>query len=290
MQLSAAVRKASVLIVADPGRIRLRSAAATTLSLLLALIAMLAFTRVSGQPVTVAMLGAVVAMQASAAVKDRNQRSRYITTVLLFFPSLGAMALAAFLGPHGKIADVGFIAVLFCSGVGPAVRSTRKCTGDGRIHLLFLRAVPAGLAWIRSRCWRSLSLSGSPPRCCADAIFPDRPRVEARRLLSALRRASTSVLEVATQPGVSRIDVVRRRLDRLGVTALIIDDWLDRHEAAKSLSITSKDLALRVFEAQICWSRLASLLWSLDPNQPWPDGLRDAVSALRICLHQRSHR
>jgi uncharacterized membrane protein YccC len=284
VQLSAAVRKASVLIVADPGRIRLRSAAATTLSLLLALIAMLAFTRVAGQPVTVAMLGAVVAMQASAAVKDRDQRSRYITTVLLFFPALGAMTLAAFLGPHGKIADVGFIAVLFAAvwvrRYGPRGNALGMVAFISYFFALFLRAslhqVPV-LAVVAAVGITSSLLVHA-------LVFPDRPRVEARRLLSALRSASTSVLEVATQPGVVGIDVVRRRLDQLGVTALLIDDWLDRHEAAKSLSVTSKDLALRVFEAQIMLEQAASFLWSLDPKQSWPDGLRDAVSALRICL------
>ena len=55
VQLSAAVRRASVLNAADPGRIRLRSAAATTCSLLVAIGAMLAFTHAAGQPITVAV-------------------------------------------------------------------------------------------------------------------------------------------------------------------------------------------------------------------------------------------
>lgn len=284
VQLSAAVRKASVVTVVDPGRIRLRSAAATTFSLLLAIIAMLAFTRAADQPVTVAMLGAVVAMQASAAVKDRDQRSRYITTVLLFFPSLGAMTLAAFLGPHGKIADVGFIAVLFGAvwvrRYGPRGNALGMVAFISYFFTLFLRAslhqIPVLAIAVAVGITSSLLVHA--------LVFPDRPRVETRRLLSALRSASTSVLAVATQPGLVSVDVLRRRLDQLGVTALLIDDWLDRHEAAKSLSVTSKDLALRVFEAQIMLEQAASFLWSLDPQQPWPDGLRDTVSALRICL------
>ena len=76
----------------------------------------------------------------------------------------------------------------------------------------------------------------------------------------------------------------RHELDQLGETALLIDDWLDRHEAAKSLSVTSKDLALRVFEAQIMLEQAASFLWWLDQDEPWPEGLVDAFAALRICL------
>ena len=284
MQLSAAVRKPSLLTTADPGRIRLRSAAATTSSLLVAIVAMLAFTRAAGQPITVAMLGAVVAMQASAAVKDRDQRSRNITTVLLFFPAIGAMAVAAFLAPHGKIVDVGFIAVLFAAvwgrRYGPRGNALGMVAFISYFFVMFLRtplhqvpvlavAVAVGLA-------SSLVVHV--------LLFPERPRVEARRLLSALRAASISTLDVATKRGQVSVDIARHQLDQLGETALLIDDWLDRHEAAKSLSVTSKDLALRVFEAQIMLEQASSFLWWLDQDEPWPDGLVDAVAALRICL------
>ncbi|MUL77588.1 FUSC family protein [Mycolicibacterium sp. CBMA 226] len=284
MQISAAVRRASVLSAADPGHIRLRSAAATTFSLLLAIVAMLAFTRAAGQPVTVAMLGAVVAMQSSAAVKDRDQRSRNITTVLLFFPAVGAMALAALLTPHGKIVDVGFIAVLFAAvwvrRYGPRGNALGMVAFISYFFVMFLRtpvhqipvlAVAVAVGIISSLLVHVL-------------LFPERPRVEARRLLSALRSASISTLDVATRRGQVTIEVVRYQLDQLGETALLIDDWLDRHEAAKSLSVTSKDLALRVFEAQIMLEQAVSWLWWLDQDEPWPDGLVDAVAALRICL------
>jgi hypothetical protein len=116
MQLTALAGSAARFLVdSDPGRLRLRSAAATTLSLVLAVLALLAFTRATHQPITVAMLGTIVAMQSSAAVKDRHQHSRVVTTLLLFFPAVGATALAAFLSPFGKVADVGFIAVLFAA-------------------------------------------------------------------------------------------------------------------------------------------------------------------------------
>lgn len=278
------MRRASVLNAADPGRIRLRSAAATTFSLLLAIGAMLAFTRAAGQPVTVAMLGAVVAMQASAAVKDRDQRSRNITTLLLFFPAIGAMALAAFLAPHGKIVDVGFIAVLFAAvwvrRYGPRGNALGMVAFISYFFVMFLRtpvhqipvlAVAVAVGIVSSLLVHVL-------------LFPERPRVEARRLLSALRAASLSTLDVATRRGQVSVDVARHELDQLGETALLIDDWLDRHEAAKSLSVTSKDLALRVFEAQIMLEQAASFLWWLDQDEPWPEGLVDAFAALRICL------
>ena len=93
MQRPSLAGTARVLAVSDPGRLRLRSAATTTLSLVLAMVALLAFTGVSHQPLTVAMLGTIVAMQSSATVKDPDQRSRVITTLLLFFPAVGSVSL-----------------------------------------------------------------------------------------------------------------------------------------------------------------------------------------------------
>lgn len=278
------MRRASVLNAADPGRIRLRSAAATTFSLLLAIGAMLAFTRAAGQPVTVAMLGAVVAMQASAAVKDRDQRSRNITTLLLFFPAIGAMALAAFLAPHGKIVDVGFIAVLFAAvwvrRYGPRGNALGMVAFISYFFVMFLRTPVHQIPVLAV----AVAVGIASSLLVHVLLFPERPRVEARRLLSALRAASLSTLDVATRRGQVSVDVARHELDQLGETALLIDDWLDRYEAAKSLSVTSKDLALRVFEAQIMLEQAASFLWWLDQDEPWPEGLVDAVAALRICL------
>ena len=147
MQVAAlAAGTARFLVDSDPGRLRLRSAAATTLSLVLAIVAMLAFTRVAHQPVTVAMLGTIVAMQSSAAVKDRQQHSRVVTMLLLFFPAVGAVALAAFLSPFGWVADVGFIAVLFTAvwvrRFGPRGNALGMVAFISYFFALFLRASP----------------------------------------------------------------------------------------------------------------------------------------------------
>ena len=272
------------LVDSDPGRLRLRSAAATTLSLVLAIVALLAFTRVAHQPITVAMLGTIVAMQSSAAVKDRQQHSRVVTTLLLFFPSVGAVTLAALLSPFGKVADVGFIAVLFTAvwvrRFGPRGNALGMISFISYFFALFLRATPAQIPVLAVAVAVGLGCS----LFVRTLVFPDRPRAEVRYLVRALRGASISVLDVATDRSEHDIAALRRRLDRLGETALMIDDWLDRHDAAQTLSVTSEDLALRVFDAQIAMEQMVSLLWTSDPAQPWPTDLHDALTALRICL------
>ena len=271
------------LVDADPGRLRLRSAAATTLSLVLAMIALLTFVRIADQPLTVAMLGTIVAMQSSAAVKDRQQHSRVVTTLLLFFPAVGAVSLASVLSQFGKVADVGFIVVLFGAvwvrRFGPRGNALGMVAFISYFFSLFLRAAPHQIPILAVAIVVGLSAS----LLVRTLIFPDRPRVEVRRLVRALRAASTAVLDVITDREDHDLTVLRRRLDRLGETALMIDDWIDRHDAAQTLSITSDDLAMRVFDAQVAMEQLASLVWPLDPAT-WSDGLRDGVASVRISL------
>jgi uncharacterized membrane protein YccC len=285
MQLTALTGgTARFLVYSDPGRLRLRSAAATTLSLVLALTALLMFTGVMHQPITVAMLGTIVAMQSSAAVKDRQQHSRVVTTLLLFIPAVGAVTLAALLSPLGKIADVGFIAVLFSAvwvrRFGPRGNALGMVAFISYFFGLFLRVTLDQVPVLAA----AIAVGLGATLVVRTLIFPDRPRAEVRHLVRALRGASTAVLDVAANPDENELVTLRRRLDRLGETALMIDDWLDRHDAARSLSITSEDLALRVFDAQIAMEQLASMLWTLGPAASWPSGLADALAALRTCL------
>ncbi|MDT5214080.1 MAG: hypothetical protein QOK18_2319 [Mycobacterium sp.] len=284
MQSAALTSTARFLVDSDPGRLRLRSAAATTSSLVLAIVALLGFTRITHQPVTVAMLGTIVAMQSSAAVKDRDQHGRVVTTLLLFFPAVGAVALAAMLSPFGKVADVGFIVVLFGAvwvrRFGPRGNALGMVAFMSYFFALFLRATPDQIPTLAV----AIAVGLGASLFVRTLILPDRPPVEVRRLVRALRGVSSSVLEAVTNQAEYDLTVLRRRLDRLGETALMIDDWLDRHDAARSLSVTSEDLALRVFDAQVAMEQLASLLWSLDPADEWPSGLDDAIASLRMCL------
>lgn len=64
----------------------------------------------------------------------------------------------------------------------------------------------------------------------------------------------------------------------------MIDDWLDRNDAAQLLSVTNDDLSVRIFDAQIATEQLVSALWALDPNKSWPNSLGQATTALGSCL------
>lgn len=270
--------------VSDPGRLRLRSATATTVTVVLAMLVLLPSSAALGQPITVAMIGTVVAMQSSAAVKDKDQRSRVVTTLLLVFPAIGAVTLSAVLSQFGKTADVGFIVVLFAAvwvrRYGPRGTALGMVAFICYFFALFLRATPGQIPMLAA----SIVVGVAVSLVVRTVILPDRPRVELQRLVRALRASCIDVLEVASNKKDRNIELLRKRLDRLGSTALMIDDWLDRNDAARLLSVTNADLSLRIFDAQIATEQLVSALWALDPEKQWPKQLGQALTALGSCL------
>lgn len=281
-------RAVRFIVDSDPGRLRLRSAAATTLSLVLAIVALLALTRFTHQPVTVAMLGAIVAMQSSAAVKDKHQRDRVITTLLLPFSAVGAVTLAAILAPFDWVADIGFIAVLFAAvwvrRFGPRGNALGMVAFMAYFYALFIHATPAQIPILAA----AIGVGIGATFFVRTVVFPDRPRAEVLHLVRALRGVSITVLDAVTKDRKKHdLASVRRRLDRLGETGLMVDDWLDRHDAAQTLSVTSDELAVRVFDAQISVEQLGSLLWGLKTADEWTGGLVDTLIALRMCLQDK---
>ncbi|SNS72095.1 FUSC family protein [Rhodococcoides kyotonense] len=275
---------ARFLAISDPGRLRLRSATATTVTVVLAMLVLLPSSAALGQPITVAMIGTVVAMQSSAAVKDKDQRSRIVTTLFLVFPAIGAVTLSAVLSQFGKIADVGFIVVLFAAvwvrRYGPRGTALGMVAFICYFFALFLRATPGQVPMLAA----SIVVGVAVSLVVRTVILPDRPRLELQRLVRALRASCIDVLDVASNRGDRNIDLLRKKLDRLGSTALMIDDWLDRNDAAQLLSVTNADLSLRIFDAQIATEQLVSALWALDPGKPWPKQLGQATTALGSCL------
>lgn len=275
------------LAVSDPGRLRLRSAATTSLSAATAMLVLIGITSAWGEPITIALLGTVVAVQCSAAVKDKTQAERVVTTLLMPLPAMAAVALAATLLEFGVFAEVGFIAVLFTAVWVRRWAPRGNALGMvGFISYFFSLFLHTTVAQIPMLC--GAIIVGA---CCTllirVVVLPDRPRLEIRRLARALRAASIDALVAATERENPDRMRLRRRLDRLGASALMIEDWIDRHNAEELVSITGQSFSIKVFDAQIATEQLVSALWSLAPEAEWPPGLERATTALGSVLHDR---
>jgi len=60
------------LVASDPGSLRLRMAATTVATVVLALAVLAGLATLTGQPITIALLGVVIAMISSVAVTDQE--------------------------------------------------------------------------------------------------------------------------------------------------------------------------------------------------------------------------
>lgn len=273
------------LAAADPGQVRLVSAGTTTLTLVLALAVLLGLTRAVGQPLTVALLGTVVAMFTAVAVQDRTHRARVVTTALAPLPAIASAGLAAVLHPYGVVADAGFVAVLFAATWvrrwGPRGNALGQVAFTAYFFVLFLRASTAQLPALAA----SVLVGVAVALVVRVVLLPERPRRELRRLTRALRSVCAGAVGVAVaqarRPAHAVLDEapLRRQLDRLAETALMIEDWLDRHDAARHLSVDGRELSLRVLDGQLATEQLVDALTALPPGAPWPTGL-DTVLAL----------
>lgn len=101
------------LIASDPGLLRFQMAATTTVTLVVSLGVLYAITKAFDEPITVALLGVVIAMLSSAAVNDPDPRQQRIAMLSMPLPAAAAVTLGALLAPHKVVGDVVFVAIMF---------------------------------------------------------------------------------------------------------------------------------------------------------------------------------
>ena len=101
----------TMLTGVDPGLVRLRLAEIGTASMVLATAVMSGVRALSGQPVTVELFAAVLAMIGNLAVNEPDVRRTRVTTLLMLFPAVVSLAAGTLLASHRVLADVGFVTV-----------------------------------------------------------------------------------------------------------------------------------------------------------------------------------
>src|SRR6202020_3316482 len=136
----------------DPGLLRLRMATRTTGALATALLVLFLLTKAPGQPLTVALLGALVTMVSARSVNEPDPRRQRITRALLPLPTALALTAAALVAPHPVIGDVLFVLVVFLAAYarrfGPRGTTLGMVTFMSYFFSLYLRAQFSELPWL----------------------------------------------------------------------------------------------------------------------------------------------
>ena len=290
-------RLARFLVVSDPGQLRLRSASQTTSTLVVALVCLVVTTRALGQPITVAMLGSVVAMFSAFVVRDRSANGRLLTTGLIVVPASIAVTVSTLLGPVRVAADVGFIVVLFTAvyvrRFGPRGFALGMGAFISYFFALFLRAQTAQLPYLLMAV-----VIGVAAALTVRFLFQrEWAGAELTRLTRALRASALDVVDTIDPIGAEGYSpaipgrheagarrAVAEKLERLANTALMIEDWLDRNVAGAHVSVTGNDLSRRIFDAQQATEQVAFAMRGADPTS-LSGPVHRVFAALRVVLH-----
>jgi uncharacterized membrane protein YccC len=254
------------LIGSDPGLLRLQTAGRTTLTLAVALAALFVLSAATGQPLTVAILGVVIAMVSAMAVNDPDRRQREVTTLLLPVPAAAAVSLGSLLGPHRAAGDVAFVAILFAGTYAGRFGGRGMALGMTAIMAYYVSLLLGTslhqLPWLIGAVLVGKACSLIMRRY----VFPDRPALVLRRTLQSLWSRIGGVVDAtgeALRAGVLT-DRSRRRLRmrvaRLNETTLMVQSQLAERVDAAMLwpGVADEDLALRLFDAELAAERLAA--------------------------------
>lgn len=222
----------------DPGLERLRLAGIGSASMVLAVLVMAAVRALTGQPVTLLIFAAVLAMISNLAVNEPDLSRRRATTALMILPAAVAVTAGTLLAPHRLLADVVFVAVtmaaVYVRRFGPRGFALGMGGFMPYFFTQFLQARPAELPWLLVAAVTGLGST----LLLRGYVFAERDDRTLARLLRAFRAhvhglvvATAALLAAAGGPAdrvESALQDTRRRRTRLNRTALLVADRLDR--------------------------------------------------------------
>lgn len=253
----------------DPGLLRLRLATRTTIALACSLLAMYVLTSAVHQPLTVALLGAVITMIAARSVNEPDPRQQRITMALLPLPAALSITAAALLTPYQWVSDVVFVVVVFLAvyvrRFGARGRALGMVAFMAYFFNLFLRAGVHELPW--------MILAVLVGTLCTFVmttyLLPDRPERVLRATIRSLRARMAIVVDTTADVVRSgRLDERRRRrlrvrIARLNETALMVQDQIEdkANPAALWLGPGGDQLAPWLYDAELAveWVAIAGI-------------------------------
>jgi hypothetical protein len=251
----------------DPGLERLRLAGIGSASMVLAVAVMAAVRALTGQPVTLLIFAAVLAMISNLAVNEPDLSRRRATTALMILPAAVAVTAGTLLAPHRLVADVVFVAVtmaaVYVRRFGPRGFALGMAGFMPYFFTQFLQARPAELPWLLVAAVAGLGAT----LLLRGYVFAERDDRTLARLLRAFRAhvhglvvATAALLAAAGGPAdrvESALQDTRRRRTRLNRTALLVADRLDRLAPEGSDRADPDGPGQRVLDVELAAERLA---------------------------------
>ncbi|PKW17576.1 FUSC family protein [Saccharopolyspora spinosa] len=274
-------------LASDPSLRRLRTAARVTLSVALAIVVMLPLLAWWGQPLPLAMIGAVVAINSSLGVNDPDRRQQQITNLLMPLPAAVALLLSILTAPWPLLHSLLFLVVIFAATYirrfGPRFFPLGMVAFMGYFFAMFLGPqlpqLPALIAAAVAGALSAFVMRFVVLRDDPEGVL-ERGR---RTLLAQVHGLLHAVRDVAEHPdSTQRRRELHNRSVRLNETSLMLEntvgqlDTLD--EAGREL------LRQRILDVELAAENLLTPLMRLVDHPSGGDTVPHAIRALLAVL------
>lgn len=248
-------------IGSDPGLVRLHTTIRTLVTLVAVLAVLTLLTKITGGPVTVAMLGVVIAMQAAMAVNDPDPRQQKITMMLLPVAAGAALSVAALLASYKAVSEVVFVVVIFVAAYVRRFGSRGIALGMGAFMAYFFALFLGAQVTELPELLGATVIGAAGSLLIRAYVLPDRPERVLRYTVWALWLRIAAVIDVSAEVLRSgRYDErrrrrMRRRIAQLNETVVMVEDQLAVGTGLPG--IDGDVLILRLFDAELGVERLA---------------------------------
>ncbi len=279
----------------DPGLVRLRLAGIGTASMVLAAVVMSGVRALSGQPVTVVLFAAVLAMISNLSVNEPDVPRLRVTTLLMLGPAVVSIVAGTMLASHRVLADVVFVAMtmvaVYIRRFGPRGFALGMAAFMPLFLTQYLHFTVAQLPWLllaaTTGVGATLLLRGW--------AFAERPERTLDRLVRAFRARLHALVEAVADllgavPGTVEDELrdLRRRRARLNDAALLLAEGVEQRGAHHRGAFEGRDaregdgeaFTLGILDAELAAERLAVATERLAQCEaPLDDGSRRALLA-----------
>ncbi|MFJ9734932.1 FUSC family protein [Streptomyces sp. NPDC101169] len=283
------------LAASDPGLLRLTAGLRTVAAIALTL----AVLGVLGVPVPQLVAGAISAMVATFAIREKQRRQQAVTLALGLPVALASVSLGALLNQRVVVGDLFFVVLIFCAVYGRRFgdRGTALGLVGFQIYFLslFVHATPATLPAL----YVVITLAFGCAALARFVLLPQTPAGTLDRLRRAFRArlgqlfgTQLELLDAGPDDVDKVLEELRTRTARLHETALMIQGRLADGTADEA---TARLLQRRIADAEIAAERLGLLLLTARsaertdtltlhlPGAPLPSGgelpVRDGATA-----------
>ena len=269
---TAARRWRDRIVAADPGRYALRIALRATASLGASTAVLLALGARWGQPTTVALVGAQIAMMVSSGIIDPRIAEQQRSFVLAMVVSAVAVALAAF-AEHAWWSAFLLCAITFGAvrvrGIGPRGVSAGLMAFMGCFSALYIGATPSLLPALLA----AVVIGGVIAFAVHFLIVPERPANVRASVLRAFHARVQLLLDdlaldaESGRPSERRARDLRRTTGRIGELALALEEAVGRADDEVPPPAVREWLGA-LLHAQLAVDMLAESVHSLAADEP----------------------